>query len=138
MPRMEVKIKGVEKMQAELKRVAREFPDKVMRALNTQGELIMTRSKRDFCPVDQGVLRSTGHVVPDEAKLSVTLGYGGPAGIGNVGETNREDCGYAIVQHEDLSFAHTVGEAEYLKKPMDEAVPTLAKDLASGITLDER
>lgn len=138
MPRLAVEIRGVEKMQAEIRRVAREFPGKAMRGLTFRGEIIMTRSKRDFCPVKDGTMRSTGHVVPDEQKLSVTLGYGGPAGIGNVGETNDEAVGYAIIQHEELSYAHTVGEAEYLKKPMEEAASTLARDLASDIKLGER
>ena len=135
---MEVKIRGLEQMQAELRRIAKEFPDKAGGALYRQAELIMTSSKRDYCPVKDGILRSSGHVVPDESKLGVTLGYGGPAGIGNVGESNKEAVGYAIKQHEELGYKHTVGEAEYLKKPMDAAVPTLAKDIAADIALDER
>lgn len=132
------KIKGVKKMQAELRSIAKKFPDKVGAALYRQGEQIMTGSKRDYCPVEDGILRSSGHVVLHDSKLGVTLGYGGPAGIGNVGPTNNEPVGYAIVQHEELAYKHTVGEAEFLKKPMDQAVPTLAKDLAADIALDEK
>ncbi len=141
MPRAKTsfKIKGMPQLQAELRRIAKKFPDKARGALYRAAETqIMTPSKRDYCPVDDGILRSSGHVVVEDKKLGVTLGYGGPAGIGNVGgETNDKAVGYAIVQHEELSYAHTVGEAEYLKKPMDAAVPTLAKDIAADIALDE-
>ena len=137
-PKFSVKIKGVKEMQAKLNRLARKFPDKIGGALYRQAELIMTISERDYCPVDDGILRASGHVVLHDTKLGVTLGYGGPAGVGNVGATNKKAVGYAVVQHEELGYKHTVGEAEYLKKPMDAAVPTLAKDLAADIALDER
>ena len=122
-------------MDAKLRDLARKFPQKVRSSLYLRAELIMTESKRDFCPVKDGPLRASGHVVMDDTAIRIFLGYGGPAGIGNVGGTNAKEVGYAIIQHEELSFEHTVGQAEYLKIPFLAAAATLVKDLAGDVRL---
>ena len=133
MPRVEVKLKGVDAALQELRRLARTYPKLALRALNRQAEFVMTDSKKTYCPVDRGQLRSSGHVVVNEAKQQVTLGYGGPAGIGNQSETNSESVGYAIVQHERLEYKHTVGEAEYLKKPLMSKLPSMGAEAAAEV-----
>ncbi len=134
--RVEVKLTGQKALSRNLLRLAREFPKDVRRSLNFRSEIIMTTSKRDYVPVDKGPLMNSGHVVMDDIKLKATLGFGGPAGIGNVGKTNSEYVGYAITQHEDTELNHPgKGEAEYLKKPLRAALRTLAKDIASDVML---
>lgn len=95
----------------------------VSAALFQEAEAIMTESKQQ-CPVDTGVLRSTGHVTPPEVsggRVVVTLGYGGPA------------APYAIVQHERLDFVHKVGRAKFLEIPMLEAVNGMEARLGAMI-----
>lgn len=95
----------------------------VKAALLQEAEAIMTESKQQV-PVDTGVLRSTGHVTPPESSrghVVVTLGYGGPA------------APYAIVQHERLDFAHKVGAAKFLERPMLEAVNGMEQRLGRAI-----
>ncbi len=134
---MKITIKGVKELQAKLAELAKEYPEIAKAALYRQAEMrIMTPSKRDFVPVRDGHLRNSGHVVADPDKIKVTLGFGGPAGIGNVGGTNSEDVGYAIVQHENLDFKHTVGEAKYLEKPLMEELPMLPQHIAEDMWKD--
>lgn len=78
-------------------------------ALLEEGERIMADSREHYVPVDLAILKGSGHVrLPevDGGEVSVVLAYGGPAEA------------YAIVQHENLDYHHTVGEAKYLEKPL--------------------
>lgn len=133
MSKTTVQVKGLKEALAKVKELAREYPAAAAFALNRQGEIIMTDSKQNYVPVDEGELRASGHVVTDKERITTTLGYGGPAGIGNQGPTNREDVGYAVRQHENPNYKHTVGEDKYLEKPFMKAVPKLAANLARDI-----
>lgn len=122
---MPIKFTGQVKMNAELKQLLRQFPEKAAASLFKRANVIMTVSKRDFVPVKWGILRGTGIVFPAEFRrgfLSVELAYGGPA------------APYAVTQHE-VKMAHKVGEWKYLQTPMNKAVPNLARDIASDIRL---
>ncbi len=111
---------GIEELQAAFARMGKNFAKEMARALYLEGEHIMGQSKAFFVPVDQGPLKTSGHVQPpqiDKGGPLVVLGYGGPA------------VKYAVVQHERLSYRHTVGQAKYLERPaleraavMDQAV----------------
>lgn len=84
-------------------------------------ELIMTDSKENYCPVDIGTLRDSGHVDPPELQgdnITVWMGYGGPADH------------YALIQHERLDYHHTVGQAKYLEIPTLNAQKGLETRLA--------
>jgi hypothetical protein len=106
-----------------------EMGDEAMPALAAtlfeRAEYTMTRSKETFVPVDKGILRGSGYVEPpviDGLDVSVTLGYGGPAGA------------YALKQHEDETLNHPRGgQAKYLSDPVQETAATLGEDLADGI-----
>lgn len=78
-------------------------------------------------PVDEGVLRGSGHALLPERRgdiIEVVFGFGGPAGSGNVaGESNDEDCGYATHVHENLLAHHEVGNAKYLERPIERRKP---------------
>lgn len=105
----DIRLTGVEGLRAKL-RVARGLVvQEVARALLEDAEETMAISKRDFVPVDQGILRGSGHVAgPDIGanKVTVTLGYGGAASA------------YALVQHERTDFNHPRGgQAKYLERP---------------------
>lgn len=77
--------------------------------LYLQAEAVMTESKRDYVPVDLGILRASGHVLPpveEDRRTKVQLVFGGAAKA------------YAIVQHERLDFKHTTGGPKYLERPL--------------------
>jgi len=75
-------LKGVDAMRRRILQLARQFPGQVDRALGNEGELVMTRSKRDHVPVDLAALMNSGHVDPPKRRgkdVEVRLSYGGPA-----------------------------------------------------------
>ncbi len=94
-------------------------------ALFEEAEAIMARSKDEFVPVDEGILRASGHVqlpVRTGGDVSVTLAYGGPAEA------------YAVIQHERLDFNHPHGGGpKYLERPLVEAVPGMGDRIAARI-----
>ena len=121
------KLRGEEAMLRKLRKLEKVYPDRMELALTIEGELIMTKSKQSFVPVRFGPLRSSGFVegAKRTARLvSVRLVYGGTA------------APYAIIQHERLDFKHKVGEAKYLEKPMNQAVPGMAKRMARTLDLN--
>lgn len=123
---IKIKIKGDKEMLAALNKIAREFPKKVAASVHKQSEKIMIKSKRDFVPVDIGTLKGTGMVEEPKisgGKISVTLAYGGPA------------APYADEQHENMEYAHTHGGSKYLERPLKEAVPKLANEIAKDLKL---
>lgn len=120
-------LKGSRAMQRRMRRIARTQVGRVEGALRMEAEEIMTRSKRDFVPVDLGALRTSGHVKPPERSgrdVSVTLAYGGPA------------APYALIQHEALHFSHRVGGPKYLERPLRDAIPGMNQRLAKRLGLE--
>jgi len=95
----------------------------IRRALYVGGEKVIGRAK-ELVPVDEGILRGTGHVaLPGLAngELVVTPTFGGPA------------APYALVQHERMDFHHTVGQAKYLETAMQELAPSIVQEVADQI-----
>lgn len=83
-------------------------PASVVETLVMTSERIITASKQSYVPVDLGALRASGFVAPpiqEGSRISVEMGFGGPS------------APYAVVQHEDLTLRHTVGQAKYLEIP---------------------
>ena len=76
-----------------------------MRALKAEAMVLKGRSQA-LCPVKSGTLRKS--CVIEESEDSIVIGYGGEA------------SDYAAIQHENLQFHHTVGQAKYLEQPFDE------------------
>lgn len=109
--RVIVQVEGIKEAMAKLRRIGVDADRELARALYLEGERIMMVSKH-LVPVDTGVLRSSGHVTQpkNEGRMWVVLiGYGGPA------------VPYAIVQHENTKYSHTVGQAKYLEVPAVQA-----------------
>lgn len=131
-----VKFEGLEKALNQLKT----FTDKVIPALESalfvEGEQTITEAKM-LTPVDDGILINSGFVQLPEREgdnVFVEIGFGGPAGTGNHGgETNSKDVGYAIIQHEDLTFFHTVGQAKYLEVPLNKRKVGYSERIAKRI-----
>lgn len=129
---VEQQIQGVSQLQDAM-------PQAVARGMYSWGEQVMTRAKH-LVPVETGALKSSGHVlapVVKKDKISVTLGFGGPAGSGNHGnESNDESVGYAVRVHEDMTANHVNGQAKYLESPMAEAMPQLGSQVQPEVEKD--
>ena len=98
----------------EVRKVLKELGDKqaaqvLGSALHIEALHIMQESQRQV-PVDTGILRASGTVLPPETdgrNARVVMGYGGAA------------SDYATIQHERLDFAHRPpGKAKYLEDPL--------------------
>ena len=93
--------------------------------LFVEAEEILTRSRAEFVPVDQGILRADSGVTQPEQdgdSLKLTIWYGaGPA---------RD---YAVVQHEQMDFKHGVGGPKYLERPLLEAISGMGQRIASRV-----
>ncbi len=146
---IKVKIKGIPELEAELQRLGRQAPKALGSAFFQIGEEIIGLSKEKFVPVDLGHLRSSGFVEPAKisgSNVTVELGFGGPAGVGNIGgDSNRVRVGYAIVVHENPRAGKTggvspkgrqyktwstVGGWKYLETPFNDAQRNLDRRAA--------
>jgi len=116
---------GIEKALAAVRAVGADVVREMGGALYREGLRIIAASRREV-PVRDGILRSTWHVelpqVASSGETVVELGYGGPS------------APYALRQHEELSYRHTVGKAKYLEDPFRAHVPTMDARLAADIT----
>ena len=122
-----------------LKAIAQKFPKHVASGIYVEAQIEMTEAKRR-CPVSPlpapsgvvpGTLRASGQVGDPEFEgknISVTLSFGGPG-------SGAED--YAIVQHENLEFVHTTGQAKWLESTLDESAPHMGARIANRIHLDK-
>lgn len=101
------------------------------RQVREEGERVLTEAKDtkpgQGVPVDEGTLRSTGRVEvrPALSMIEVHISFGGPA------------APYALVQHEDLTLRHTVGEAKYLERALDRVNRNNAIEKRTGVALVE-
>lgn len=92
-------------------------------AIFQQAEAIMAESKARFVPVDTGVLRASGFVSPPRITsegIEIQMGYGGAAEA------------YAVEQHENLTYRHTVGGPKYLERPLMEAARNVGAKVAQA------
>lgn len=131
-----VKFEGLDKAIKELGAFTDKIAGALESALFVEGEQTITEAKV-ITPVDEGVLRASGFVMLPERngdEVFVDIGFGGPSGSGNHGgETNSKDVGYAIIQHEDLTFFHTVGQAKYLEVPLNKRKTGYSERIAKRI-----
>lgn len=129
------RLDGLDELMKKLKAEPNRFLNATESALFIEGEQTMTAAKR-LVPVDEGVLRASGHVrLPEvtDDEVQVEIGFGGPAGSGNRGESNDEDVGYAVYVHEDLTAYHPVGQAKYLEQPVTDRASGFAARIAKRI-----
>lgn len=135
--RVQLTVRGMDRVEAQLRLLAVQFEREAMAALREEAELEMTEAKRRT-PVDTGALRASGHVESGSGMtslasfdtatrkgtmgasgggrkdLSVRLVFGGPA------------ASYALAVHENLEAHHNPGQAKYLESALLESRPYFA------------
>lgn len=117
MANVTIEIKGLAEVNRRLTEIAETNREAFARALHEEAEIEMTESKRRVPVGETGALRESGRV--EDVEGGVRLVYGDAS------------VDYAIVQHEELEFFHTVGEAKYLERPVLESLPYLAERVAN-------
>jgi len=104
------------------------------RELYLEAQGIMTASG-PLVPVDTAALKGSGYVKPPERdgnKVTVELGYGGPAAQINP-KTGQSTDGYALFVHENLEAHHPVGGAKYLELPFNQATHGMGARIAENL-----
>ena len=117
-------LEGVREMRRQFDVIGKQFIDDASASLLSAAEVVLTFSKRSFAPVDLGPLRASGVTAGPERKgttIRVVIAYGSPA------------VDYAIVQHEETDFEHSVGVAKYLERPLLEAARSLLGSIAKDV-----
>jgi len=117
---MSIVVIGTPELRLRLKELGDRAEKELGGALYREGEKIMATSKRDYVPVDTGMLRSTGHVRLPQKGPVVYFGYGGPASK------------YARVQHDGM-YHHKIGERKYLERPLMIAIPGMGDRIAKSL-----
>lgn len=120
------RLEGKEKMKQRIQQIASFFPSETAKALFAAANYVLTISKAQYVPVDLGNLKNTGTVeepIINGKNISVAIFYGGPA------------APYAFEQHENLDFAHNVGQAKYLETPLNEFASQAAEFISLRIKL---
>jgi hypothetical protein len=91
----------------------------------TQEAQIMFRNSQRIVPVQTGVLKASGQILPPQqvgSIITIDMGYGGAASA------------YAMRQHETESYRHAAGKSwKYLEIPVRERIPALEQNLATRI-----
>lgn len=121
------RLKGVEAMQAKLRRLQERLPDAVGRALYQEAQIERTESMRRT-PFELGTLRASHRVTPpryEGRKVTVTITVGGAA------------AAYAIYVHEDLDAYHPYGRSKFLESTLKESAPYMAARIARRIRLGD-
>ena len=104
-----MKLTGTTTVEAGIQQGLAAIVKAVAGSVMDEAEAIMATSKEHYCPVDTGILRASGIVLPPVITgqhVDVTMGYGGNA------------SSYALEVHENLSVQHPVGQAKYLEVPI--------------------
>lgn len=138
---VKLSIQGLIAIQKRVDAKIEELKRAKKQALKVEAELIMTRSKKEFVPVDLGTLRASGMVgnpVEVGDNLTVTLSYGGAA------------AAYATAIHEhpssatppswegkELTFTKPNTGHKYLERPLNEAQNGLLERIAKRIDLSK-
>jgi hypothetical protein len=108
-------------------RKMRQAPDLAMQALKAalfaeQSGVIAEAQER--APVDTGVMRGSGTVLPpqqDGTQVAVEAGFGGAAQA------------YVVRQHEDMTLNHAVGQAKFLEQPFLERAGKIPSNVAKRV-----
>ena len=136
---MGIRIEGLDKLEARLKKSGVNAAKELAGGLKVEAERIMTAAKR-ITPVDQGTLRSSGHVKTPVIKRKsafVELGFGGAA------------SDYALAVHEfpsrhspkswkgktTLNWNAAGTGAKFLEKPANAAKKGFGRRVAKNIDL---
>ena len=117
MSMVRVTLRGDKQLAARLRKAKKSLARALDAGMRNIAEDVMADSKGNYVPVKDNALRSSGKV-GDVRRVGndviVELGFGGAA------------SDYAWVQHEDLDYAHKVGQAKYLEIPLMAAVNDMA------------
>ena len=114
--RSSYRLEGLAEVQKKMNQAIGGIINKNEKAIKDVCLDLLGKSK-DLAPLDTGELRASGYAEFEKAKGR----FVGEVGFGEI---------YAAVQHEELEYQHTDGEAKYLEKPLKENISKYASHIA--------
>ncbi len=132
---------GIDEMVSNIRLLSSDLHDCTMRALIDTGNDILTDSRDNYVPYDQGELRDdSGVAETDDEDLSITIWYGdGPARAYalSIHETPSSHDPLSWKQHQASggNIVFKIGGPKYLEKPLFAAVNGMAERIAEKISL---
>ena len=132
-----LKIKGLDDVKRKLDKLSREAPKQAKQALKVEAELIMTRSKKEFVPVDLGTLRASGTVgapVEKNGDITVELSYGGEAdAYATAIHEHPSDATPPSWEGKTITFTKPGTGHKYLERPLNEEAPKVPERVAEHL-----
>lgn len=119
-----MRLEGVQGMVKAINDISQSTPRAVMRSMEAKGARRILKRSIPLTPRDTGALRASGAVFPVRAngtKFSATVGFG------------NENVRYALIQHEEMSYRHPVGQAKYLETGVRLEANAARADLVSDV-----
>jgi hypothetical protein len=126
-----VDLKGLRELVGNSKVLEKLVMTEVAAGVYVECEDVMGHSKDEFCPVDVGALKSTGHVDPpviEGSIVTVDMGYGGPSGV--MTKDGKDYVGYALYVHEGTQ---SMDGSKYLEKPTYQAAPHMGPHILAKV-----
>lgn len=121
------KLNGRAEMQAKLQSVARQYPDRVGKALLAELKIELVEVVKRT-PKESGDLRDSEKVlgpIQEGKSLIGLIVAGGP------------DAPYATIVHEDLEAFHKVGQAKYIESVLLESRAFIGARIAKRLNIAE-
>lgn len=120
MIKINVKVKGVEKVVANIMSKNMEAEKEAGAGLKFAAKDIMADSKINEVPVDTGTLQSTAFILEPKTTnegVTVTMGYGGPNDKKNP-KSGKMASEYMLEVHENPTYYHPYGKWKFLEDPV--------------------
>jgi hypothetical protein len=120
-----LRLTGQNQILQRIRRIAKQMPDTVLKALTQEGNVELTEMRRRT-PVQFGPLRAslTMSVERKGSTLTLEFGAGGPS------------APYAVYVHERTELFHKVGEAKFIERPLKESAPHWSSRISRRIHLN--
>jgi hypothetical protein len=116
---------GLVKSNRQLKKFAKEFPKETHKVIYGGCQNIARNSKRTYCPIETGNLRSTIKAVNPGKRGNLASEYYVTAGDSSVS--------YAVIVHEDVvtkkNWTKGGTGPKYIEKPALQQIPKMGKKL---------
>ena len=119
-----MELDGLDLTVEKLKKIGEDLDKNLVEILNDVGQPRIAKMKTRT-PVRDGHLRSSVHLTPAKRTIKgVEVGWA----------AGKSATAYALVQHEDLSFKHTVGQAKYISSVVYEDATAMRSEIKQAIS----
>lgn len=135
-----IKLRGASTMMAALRKIAKEFSDRLKKGMMTEAQIEVTEMKRR-CPVDTrpnqwypygraphpGNLRNSIHAELVQRGNTTTIIY-----------ATGKQAPYAVFVHENPDAFHPIGQWKFMESVIRESQPHMAERIGRHVHFDKK